>query len=148
MGRIDRIGARIPTHRAPKSREALAVALADAREYTRRCYAHLAGRDPAFPCIATVNPARWELGHVGWFQEYWCHRHAAGASARIPSECGTPSRIANADALWDSARVPHDARWSLPLPGWREIERYLDAGLPAGDAYVEYRDGMLKLLAQ
>ena len=142
MGRIDRIGARIPTHRAPKSREALAVALADAREYTRRCYAHLAAGDPVFPCIATVNPARWELGHVGWFQEYWCRRHEAGGPARIPSECGKPSRIANADALWDSARVPHDARWSLPLPDWRAIDRYLDDTLgDTQDALAASRDG-------
>ena len=81
------------------------------------------------PFLASANngnwrtAARWELGHVGWFQEYWCRRHAPSAPARIPSECGKPSRIANADALWDSARVPHDVRWSLPLPDWRAIDR-------------------------
>jgi len=142
VGRIDRVGARVPVHRAPKSRESLADALADAREYTRRCYAHLAGRDPEFPCIATVNPARWELGHIGWFQEYWCRRHRTDAPARIPAECCPPSCVANADALWDSARVPHDARWSLALPGWHAIERYLDDTLDdTKDALAASRDG-------
>ena len=26
------------------------------------------------PKLATVNPVQWELGHLAWFQEYWCLR--------------------------------------------------------------------------
>jgi iron(II)-dependent oxidoreductase len=112
-------------------RDALGAALVDAREYTRRAYAHLAARDPVFPRLAIVNPARWELGHVGWFQEYWCTRHGTAMRAGDPASCTVPSRLARADTLFDSARVPHDARWSLPLPDWRGIERYLDDTLAA-----------------
>ncbi|MCC7116335.1 MAG: ergothioneine biosynthesis protein EgtB [Burkholderiales bacterium] len=127
MGRIADVGAPVAGHAGPKSREALAAALADARDYTRRCYAHLAGGDPVFPCIAIVNPARWELGHIGWFQEFWCRRWRPDdrAGAR------TPARIANADALWNSSRVPHDSRWALPLPDWAGIDRYL------GETYAD-----------
>ncbi len=127
VGRIADVGAPVAGHAGPKSREALAAALADARDYTRRCYAHLAGGDPVFPCIAIVNPARWELGHIGWFQEFWCRRWRPDdrAGAR------TPARIANADALWNSSRVPHDSRWALPLPDWAGIDRYL------GETYAD-----------
>ena len=76
-----------------------------------------------FPRLAEVNPPRWELGHIGWFQEFWCRRHAADD----PAGARTPSRIAGADALWNSARVPHDTRWDLPLPDWDGMLAYLAA---------------------
>ena len=103
----------------------------DAREYTRRCYAHLEADDPVFPRLATVNPARWELGHVGWFQEYWCLRHGTAKSPGDPARCPRPSRLRGADALFDSSNVPHDTRWSLDLPDWHGIGRYLDETLEA-----------------
>jgi iron(II)-dependent oxidoreductase len=30
------------------------------------------------PRLSIVNPLRWELGHVAWFQEYWTLRRARG----------------------------------------------------------------------
>ena len=70
------------------------------------------------PKLDIVNPPLWELGHVGWFEEHWCLRygHAGKASMR-----------AGADALYDSARVAHSARWMLPLPDPEETRRYLSA---------------------
>jgi hypothetical protein len=65
-------------------RTRMQAALADAREYTRRCYAHLEAVDPVFPLRANVNPARWELGHIAWFQEYWCQRHGTAMRPAIP----------------------------------------------------------------
>ena len=130
------------THRAPKSADELASALRDAREYTRRCYAHLEASDPLFPCIPLVNPARWELGHVGWFQEYWCRRHGGAMRPGDPASCGVPSRFGGADALWDSSNVPHDSRWSLPVPDWRTLGRYLgDTLADTLDALERSRDG-------
>ncbi len=67
------------------------------------------------PQLAIVNPALWELGHVGWFEERWILRHAA---ARPPLR-------ADADALYDSSAVPHDQRWHLPLPAWEATLDYL-----------------------
>lgn len=125
VGRIAKIAAPTACHRGPKSRDALADALVDARDYTRRCYAHLVDADPVFPCVSIVNPARWELGHIGWFQEFWCRRYREDdrGGAR------TPSHVAAADALWNSSRVGHDSRWTLPLPDWAGIDRYLDRTL-------------------
>ena len=33
------------------------------------------------PMLPIVNPVLWEIGHVGWFHEYWTLRHAHGAGA-------------------------------------------------------------------
>ena len=30
------------------------------------------------PMLPIVNPILWEIGHVGWFHEYWTLRHAHG----------------------------------------------------------------------
>jgi iron(II)-dependent oxidoreductase len=45
------------------------------------------------------------LGHIAWFQERWVLRHLAGQPPLWPE----------ADRLYDSANVPHDDRWRLPL---------------------------------
>jgi hypothetical protein len=52
---------------APRGVDDLARALVDARDYTRRMYAHLTPEQQAFPQIPIVNLPRWEVGHVGWF---------------------------------------------------------------------------------
>jgi len=59
------------------------------------------------PRLTTVNPPLWEVGHLGWFQEFWCLRHGLKQN---------DSLLTNADALYDSALVPHQSRWDLPLP--------------------------------
>src|SRR5215470_10204643 len=67
------------------------------------------------PLLRIINPFLWEIGHVAYFQEYWVLRHAAGRS---------PMR-ADADQLYDSARIAHDTRWNLPLPTRSETLDYL-----------------------
>ena len=54
-------------HAAPRTAAELADALRDARQYTESTYAHLSEADLAFPRLAIVNPPRWEIGHIGWF---------------------------------------------------------------------------------
>jgi len=91
-----------------------------AREHTRSIADDLAGERELGPKLAIVNPPRWELGHVGWFQEFWCLRGGSEERASI---------LPNADALYNSATVPHDARWSLPLPSFADALAYRDAVL-------------------
>jgi iron(II)-dependent oxidoreductase len=87
----------------------------DARQRTIELIADLSRDQMLGPRLPHVNPLLWEVGHVAWFQEKWVLRHAAGQA---------PIR-ADADALYDSAAVPHDTRWDLPLPGPEETRRYL-----------------------
>ena len=58
------------------------------------------------PRLQTVNPLRWEIGHIAWFQEFWVLRHLGKQ----------PAILKHGDGLYDSARVAHDTRWDLPLP--------------------------------
>jgi gamma-glutamyl hercynylcysteine S-oxide synthase len=88
-----------------------------ARDCTRRVTDDLAGERELGPQLAIVNPPRWEVGHVGWFQEFWCLR--GGSEERT-------SILPNADALYNSATVPHAARWSLALPSFADTIAYRD----------------------
>ena len=86
-----------------------------ARAHTRRVADDLCGAREFGPQLPIVNPPRWELGHVGWFQEFWCLRRA-----------GRESILPNADALYNSATVAHDERWTLPLPSFSSTLEYRD----------------------
>jgi iron(II)-dependent oxidoreductase len=87
----------------------------DARERTCELVADLSDSQLMGPRLATVNPLLWEIGHVAWFQEKWVLRRGG----RLPS------LRADADALYDSAAIPHEVRWDLPLPSREETLRYL-----------------------
>jgi iron(II)-dependent oxidoreductase len=95
----------------------LASRLKAARTHTRRVADDLSGDRELGPKLAIVNPPRWEVGHVGWFQEYWCLRGGSEERASI---------LPNADALYNSATVPHDSRWTLPLPSFADTLAYRD----------------------
>lgn len=66
--------------------------------------------------LAIGDPLLWELGHLAWFAEKWVLRRQGQESLRD-----------DADALYDPAVVPHDARWDLPLPGRQQTLGYLRA---------------------
>jgi iron(II)-dependent oxidoreductase len=95
--------------------EELTAELRAARERTRRLVDDLAGEREFGPKLAIVNPPRWEVGHVAWFQEFWCLRGGSEQRASI---------LPNADRLYNSATVPHDARWDLPLPSFADTLAY------------------------
>ena len=116
---------RVCSESPPRSPQALSDALRDARQYTRTLYSHLTESQQLFPVLDCVNPPRWELGHLAWFQEFWCRRYRPDD----PTGASTPPRWVNADALWDSRTVPHATRWSLPLPPWQDVYAYLDTTL-------------------
>lgn len=80
-------------------------ALREARERTLALVADLTDEQLLGPRLGIVNPLRWELGHVAWFQEFWMLRHLRGA----------PPILTHGDSLYDSARVSHDTRWDLSL---------------------------------
>ena len=90
-------------------------ALQDARRRTLELVADLDDEQMIGPRLPIVNPLRWEIGHVAWFQEYWLLRHV----------CGRQPILANGDALYDSAKVAHDTRWDLPLPSKAETIAYM-----------------------
>src|SRR5713101_3998385 len=101
-------------HRSPSSKT-LAEWVCDARQRTLALVADLKDEQLLGPRLSIVNPLLWEIGHIAWFQEKWVLRHASKQ----------PPIRRDADALYDSAAVPHDVRWDLPLPARAETLRYL-----------------------
>jgi gamma-glutamyl hercynylcysteine S-oxide synthase len=103
-------------------RDALAAALLDSRRDTLATFAvfeqALQGTGLRIPYRSEVNPPLWELGHIGWFQEWWIARNAQrGRGTAADPDVPRPRGVrADADALYHSSRVPHASRWSLPLP--------------------------------
>ena len=83
--------------------------LVESRARAARITADFDGERLLGPKLAIVNPPLWEIGHVAWFQEYWCLRLRRDGTRSDPM-------LPNADALYDSAKVAHDTRWGLPLP--------------------------------
>lgn len=122
--------------------DGLAAALRDSRRDTLATFACIerALPDLIVPQRPELNPPLWELGHVGWFQSWWIQRNPQRALGRHADSDAPRTRPdpADADRLYDSARVPHDSRWTLPLPDAQTTRRHLEAQL----------DDTLTLLAQ
>jgi iron(II)-dependent oxidoreductase len=94
----------------------LIEALKETRARTLELVQDLSEEQLMGPRLKIVNPLRWEIGHVAWFQEFWILRHLAGQ----------PPILKNGDELYDSARVAHDARWDLPLLATDETLAYME----------------------
>ncbi len=113
----------------------LAAALAASRRDTLATFAAFEAALPGLrvPLRETLNPPLWELGHIGWFQERWLARNPVrGQGANADPETPRHAAVrADADALYDSSRVAHDRRWSLPLPDADATRAELDAQLQA-----------------
>ena len=90
-------------------------ALQEARIRTLDLVADLDEGQLLGPRLRIVNPLIWEIGHVGYFQEFWCLRHFRGERPILDGS----------DELYDSARVAHDTRWDLPLPSRTETMLFM-----------------------
>jgi iron(II)-dependent oxidoreductase len=84
---------------------ALIEALRETRARTLELVSDLSEEQLIGPRLQIVNPLRWEIGHLAWFQEFWVLRHLGSQ----------PPILKQGDELYDSARVAHDTRWDLPL---------------------------------
>jgi ergothioneine biosynthesis protein EgtB len=121
-------------------RRALQEGLLDARQYTKALVDDLSDAQWQVPLLPIINPVLWEVGHVGWFMERWCLRE------RGPGRELASSMLPSADRWYDSSRVEHDSRWTLPLPSraetWRYLAGVLDATLAALDRADESDAGL------
>ena len=97
------------------STDQLVAELCATRSRTDRLTEDLSTAQLMGPMLPIVNPILWEIGHVGWFHEYWTLRHVHGNAPLIE----------RADLLWNSSTVPHATRWDLSLPGREAIFIFL-----------------------
>ncbi len=93
----------------------LAHQLRETRAFTALLTEDLSARQLMGPMLPIVNPVLWEVGHVGWFHEYWTLRHAHGDAPLLD----------RADLLWNSSTVAHERRWDLDLPDRDGVLRYM-----------------------
>ncbi len=110
------------------STAALVRLVQDARERTLALVADLEETQFEVPLLALVNPFRWELGHVTFFYEAFLLQ-LLGQSKPL---------LVGAEDLYDSFKVDHDDRWSLPLPSRQQTLEYMQRVL---DAVVERLQG-------
>ena len=98
------------------SAELLADWVADASTRSMALVEDLSDEHLMGPQMEIVNPMLWEIGHVAWFYEKWLLRHLAGREPLRPE----------VDCLYDSATIPHDVRWNLPLLSRETVFQYID----------------------
>jgi iron(II)-dependent oxidoreductase len=87
-----------------------------ARQRTLELVDDLSAEQLIGPKLPTVNPLLWEIGHVGWFHEYFILRRIYGHEPLL----------ARGDALYDSIAIAHDRRWDLPIYSLEETLDYLE----------------------
>ena len=76
-----------------------------------------------------LEPPIWEMGHVGWFQEYWLLRRLDGADTILPG----------ADAIYDSFNVSYTRRWDHCFPSRAATLAYISEVLRRSMARLESR---------
>ncbi len=97
----------------------------DARVRTLELVTDLNDEQLIGPKLDTVNPLRWEIGHVAYFYEFFILRGLYGQRSIIGDR---------ADEIYDSIAVAHETRWDLPLLTLDETLDYMQGTL---DALIE-----------
>ena len=119
-------------------KELLSLALMDARNHSLRwigAYEQaLASTGLRVAMQPDLNPPLWELGHVGWFQEYWIARNMqrARGAACDPTQSRLASIEPQADRWYGDFGATRDSRWQLDLPDLPDLQatrQYLVATL-------------------
>jgi iron(II)-dependent oxidoreductase len=62
-----------------------------------------------------VEPPIWEIGHVGWFQEYWILRRLDGVASLLPGS----------DGIYDAFHVSYKQRWDHAFPSREQTLEYI-----------------------
>jgi gamma-glutamyl hercynylcysteine S-oxide synthase len=114
------------------TRDDVGRALRDMRARTLQlahAYRDALGAQLQVPYDPGLNPPRWELGHVAWFQDWWLARNRQRElGVRCDPDHARPApSLPDADDWYDSSRIAHQRRWELPLPGFEETLAWLEA---------------------
>ena len=90
--------------------------LQDTRQRTLELITDLNAEQLIGPKLDTVNPLRWEVGHVAYFYEFFVLRALYDRESIIGDR---------ADTIYDSIAVAHETRWDLPLLSFEETLDYM-----------------------
>jgi iron(II)-dependent oxidoreductase len=110
--------------------ESLIDALRDARSVELGLLDGLTDVEMLGPRGHFIEPPIWEIGHVGWFQEYWILRRLDGAESLLPG----------ADGIYDSFHVSYKRRWDHAFPSRKTTLAYISAVLQRCIERLESRE--------
>lgn len=96
----------------------LLIMMEDSRRRTLDLTRDLTDEQLWGPMFDIVNPPLWELGHVGFFHDYFALHRSQNRPAFT---------MKGADKLYDSSSIPHHDRWALPLPSLDTTLAYLSS---------------------
>ncbi len=99
----------------PVSTDHLVHIMKSARQRTLELLDGLSAAQLIGPKLPTVNPMQWEIGHVGWFHEYFILRRIYDYAALLE----------RGDSLYDSIAIAHETRWDLPIYSLNETLDYM-----------------------
>ena len=99
----------------PLSSSELLKNLREARQIELALFTDLGDDQLLGPKAHSLEPPIWEVGHVGWFQEYWLLRHLDGAKPILE----------RGDSIYDSVNVSYKQRWDHDFPSREETLSYL-----------------------
>jgi len=117
-------------HVAPPASHELLAALIDARRVELELFDGIADSQLLGEKAHFLEPPIWEIGHVGWFQEYWILRHLDGARPLLPGS----------DGIYDSFNVSYRLRWDHRYPSRSETLDYIARVLERSVGRIEGRD--------
>ena len=132
------VKAALPLTQAMAARTATPAALAqllqDVRAQSLALFdSYVAAGSLTVPYNEIFNPPLWELGHVGWFQEYWIarnqQRHRGIACDPVANNARTASILPQANDWYDSSLVSHASRWHLAYLQAVDCKQYLASTL-------------------
>lgn len=119
------------THMRQADASLLREALTQGREQLLALYQAIdaQAQNITLPQLPTLNPLLWELGHIGWFEEYWISRNRERERGVLcnPDAARDESLLPPSDKLYDSSRVASQVRWQLPLLNTQNTIEYLKA---------------------
>ncbi len=88
----------------------------DAHQRTLALVSDLEDSQLDVPLLATVNPFRWEMGHVSFFYE----------AMLLQTLDQIPPLTENGNDFYNSFEIDHNDRWELPLPSRKETLAYME----------------------
>src|SRR5262245_12605978 len=118
------------SERTPPTADGLLEALLDTRSVELQLLDGLSDDQMLGTRAHFLEPPIWEMGHVGWFQEYWIGRRLGGASSLLPGS----------DAVYDAFNVSYTRRWDHRYPSRKETLDYIGEVLRRSVARLEARE--------
>lgn len=119
------------------SADELCDALAAARAATLASAMDLTDEQWSVPYGEFIQPTAWDLGHVGWFAEFWLLRGPHRLNTQGYQEASERAQFFSPDENYDSANVVHTDRWKMPLSARDELRDRLAGQLAAAQSHLQ-----------